>query len=255
MNPNMSTQKIAVVTGGSRGIGAAISLTLAAKGFDIALVYTSDSSTPRALEVQSQIAALGQNSILVKADLERADCGEVVRDAVLKGFETQKIDVLVNNAAIGGLGEDSLSTTVEFFERYININTRAPMLLVKNLAPHFNPGGRIISMGSVLAHEPYPGQDAYTASKAALEGLTRQWALTFGKLLGITANVIVAGAIGTDMNEGFPDEVWEPTKERTSAAKRIGTPEDVAGVIGLLVEDGSRWINGQCIGVHGGYLW
>jgi len=108
--------KIAVVTGGSRGIGAAISLTLAKNGFDVAIVYTSQSSTPQAEDLSKQILSFGQKAILVRTDLADANCGVAVRDAVLKGFETDNVDVLVSNAGIAE-GQDSLSINVDQYAR------------------------------------------------------------------------------------------------------------------------------------------
>jgi len=116
----MSIQRIAVVTGGSRGIGATIALELAKKGVDIAIVYTSESSMPQAEAIKDQITALGSKAILVRADLATSDCGEVVLNAVLKGFGGAKIDILVNNAGIMGEAADSLSFSAETFQRYVS---------------------------------------------------------------------------------------------------------------------------------------
>jgi len=112
----MSQRRIAVVTGGSRGIGAAIALTLAAKGADIAIVYTSNSSTPQAQEISKKITELGRRALLIRTDLSEANCGVVVRDAVLKGFKTEKIDILVNNAGIAE-PQDSLSIELGTYTR------------------------------------------------------------------------------------------------------------------------------------------
>lgn len=120
----MSQARIAVVTGASRGIGAGIAITLAAKGADVALVYTSESSTPQAQEVLQQITALGRRAILVRTDLSAADCGTVVRDAVLKGFQTDKIDILVNNAGVTSI-QDTLSVDLDEYDRYVLLLRRS----------------------------------------------------------------------------------------------------------------------------------
>lgn len=115
-------------------------------------------------------------------------------------------------------------------------------------------GGRIISISSILAHEPHAGYDSYVASKAAIEGLTRQWAITFGKTHGITANAIICGTVGTDIISHLGEEVLEPIRERAAAGHRIGTPDDLGQVVAFLAGEGARWVTGQCIGVHGGVL-
>lgn len=120
----MSQARIAVVTGASRGIGAGIAITLAAKGADVALVYTSESSTPQAQEVLQQITALGRRAILVRTDLSAVDCGTVVRDAVLKGFQTDKIDILVNNAGVTSI-QDTLSVDLDEYDRYVLLLRRS----------------------------------------------------------------------------------------------------------------------------------
>jgi 3-oxoacyl-[acyl-carrier protein] reductase len=117
-----------------------------------------------------------------------------------------------------------------------------------------NHGGRIISMSSIFAREPYAGFDAYTASKSGLEGLTQQWAATLGKSHGITANAIICGTIETDMIKGYGDDILGPIREYAVADHSLGTSDDVAQVVAFLASEGSRWVTGQCIGVHGGRI-
>lgn len=136
----------------------------------------------------------------------------------------------------------------------MNINVRAPILLVKALSTHLNRGGRIINLSSILAREPYPGYDVYVASKAALEGLTRQWAVTLGVKYGVTVNAIGTGAVKTDIMKGVPEEVVQAVAQRPSAEKRLGTADDVAEVVAFLASEGGRWINGQVVGVDGGVI-
>src|SRR4051812_37356679 len=114
------------------------------------------------------------------------------------------------------------------------------MLLVKSIVPHMNRGGRIISISSVLAHAPYPGYDAYAASKAAIEALTRQWAITLGKSHGITANSIICGSVATDMMAHVPDEILEPIRASAAAEHRLGTIDDIAQAVAMLADDGAR---------------
>jgi 3-oxoacyl-[acyl-carrier protein] reductase len=138
--------------------------------------------------------------------------------------------------------------------RIFNINTRAPMLLVKAFAPHLNASGRIISISSIMSRSPYPGFDAYSVSKLALEGLTRQWAVTLAKDLNITANAVVCGTVETDFHANTPKAALDAVKAQTSAAERLGTTKDIADVVVWLASDEARWINGQCVGVHGGFV-
>jgi 3-oxoacyl-[acyl-carrier protein] reductase len=136
----------------------------------------------------------------------------------------------------------------------MNVNVRAAALLVKALVPHMNREGRIINVSSILARNPFPCVDIYTASKGALEALTRQWARTLGRSHGITTNAVSPGMILTDMTEGTDPSVLDLSKRSATAGERLGTPDDVAQVVAFLAGDGSRWINGDCIQVHGGVI-
>jgi len=109
-------------------------------------------------------------------------------------------------------------------------------------------------MSSILARDPYPGYDVYAASKVALEGLTRQWAVTLAKPFGITANAIICGSVETEMIQGAAEDVKEGLRAKASVEHRLGTTDDIAQVVAFLAGEGSRWVNGQCIGVHGGML-
>jgi 3-oxoacyl-[acyl-carrier protein] reductase len=143
-------------------------------------------------------------------------------------------------------------------QRIMVINVRAPSLLVSSIAPVMNQGGRIINVSSIIARSPTAGYDIYAASKAALEGLTRQWAVTLGKSHGITVNAITPGIVETDIIsgavsnnpalQGFLDE----QAKAASAASRLGTVDDIAQIAAMLASEGSRWITGDCISGNGG---
>lgn len=142
--------KAVIVTGSSRGIGHAIAETLAQRGANIAITYTSSKSTPKAEELAARIKALGRKVCIIQHDLALPDCGEVIVKKALEGLETTKIDILVNNAAIenpGGPKSVEDSFTPEAFDHVFRVNTRAPALLVKAVLPHLvENGGRIINM-------------------------------------------------------------------------------------------------------------
>ncbi|KAI9701386.1 MAG: hypothetical protein M1820_006477 [Bogoriella megaspora] len=244
------TNKIAIVTGASRGIGAAIALELAKRGADVAITYTSDSSASAAGSIKSQIETLGRRAVVIKSDHGSTDTGEVVLKGVQEGFGVKNVDILVLNAGISG-PTPTLDWEVEKFSHMMNINVRGPMLLVKAIAPFLNPGGRIIANTSVITRRATAPQDLYTATKAALEGLVRQWAVTLPYQMDVTANAVAPGPVETEMMKGYED-LFDFVKSQTPVGKRLGTTDDIAQVVGFLAEEGSRWINGQCIQANGG---
>ncbi|KAF1352044.1 dehydrogenase with different specificitie [Delphinella strobiligena] len=256
--------KIAIVTGASRGIGSAIALSLAKEGCSIAIVYTSPSSTSSAEEVQSSIRAYnnGADALLVRSDLASPDCGLDIVQQTLRGFNIsdnegneQRIDIIVHNAGIW-LPGNSLEFSCDAFEKVMNFNVRSAALLVKAYVPYMpvGGGGRIISISAYFASHGMAGQDIYSASKAALEALTRCWTATFGREKGITANSIAVGYIPTDMNKGLPDELVESMAAKQAASKKPGDRQDVADVVVWMAGSGSRWITGDVLKCDGGYV-
>ena len=189
--------KVAFVTGGSRGIGAAIVRRLAADGADVAFTYVSASSAGKAGELVAEIQAGGGRALAIQADA--ADADQLRRAAERALDELGPVDVLVNNAGVFIAG-DLAQASLDDYERTMAVNVRAPFVAVQALQPSMPNGGRIINIGSCLAERAgRAGVTIYAASKSALLGLTRGLARDLGPR-GITVNVVHPGPIDTDMN-------------------------------------------------------
>jgi 3-oxoacyl-[acyl-carrier protein] reductase len=237
--------RVALVTGGSRGIGAAIARRLAADGADVALTYRQ--AAERAGEVADAVRASGRRAVTIEAD-----CGDpaAVAAAVERtAAELGRLDILVNNAGIfpiGPLEEASL----EEVDRTLAIHVRGPFVAIQAASRHMRDGGRIISIGSSLAERvPYPGVSLYAMSKSAVVGLTKGVARDLGER-GITVNVVHPGSTDTEMN---PADGPDADAERAlTALGRYASPEDIAATVSHLAGDGGRYITGAAIAVDGG---
>lgn len=250
-NPNASSAqplagKTALVTGGSRGIGAAIVERLARDGADIALTYVSAENLARA--AAQKVESLGRKALAIHAD--SAD-PKAVADAVQRTIATfGKIDILVNNAGIFHAAPlDQLS--VEDFDRTIAINVRAAFVAAKAAAVAMPAGGRIVNIGSNLAVRAFgPGLTLYTASKAAIAGLTQALARDLGPR-GITANVVHPGSTNTDMNPADgPGAAHQ--KALMASAGGFAAPADVAAVVAFLASPAAQSVNGAAWTVDNG---
>jgi 3-oxoacyl-[acyl-carrier protein] reductase len=237
--------KAALVTGGSRGIGAAVALRLAADGADVAITYQN--SIEAAHEVVAKIESLGRRSIAIRAD--NADPAAVRRavDAAAQGFD--QLDILVNNAGIARPGPfDSL--TIDDIDTMLNVNLRGAIVAAQAAVPHMSAGGRIVSMGSCLAeHATLPGSSLYATTKAALVGLTKALARELGPR-GVTVNLIQPGPIDTDMNR--PDAPGSRSQRRMTALGRFGTAEEVASLVAYLATEEAGFITGAVHTIDGG---
>ncbi len=238
--------KVAMVTGGSRGIGAAIARRLAGDGATVALTYAN--AADKAQAVAKQIDADGGRAFVIRAD--NADPGGAV-NAVEQTVRTAgRIDILVNNAGVFAGGPID-EITVDQADRIWAIDVRAVLLASQAAARYMPAGGRIINIGSALTDRvPVPGMTLYAMSKSALTGLTKGLARDLAPA-GITVSTIHGGLIDTDMN---PKD--GPTAEFLSgltALGRYGVAEDIAAAVSYLAGPGGRYVTGTVISVDGGF--
>jgi len=240
------TGKVALVTGGSRGIGAAIAKRLAGAGAAVALTYVQ--AADRAREVAEQIEADGGRAAVVEADLTRPEAAaEAVEQTVL---ELGGIDILVNNAgflAYGPLAEVSAAD----LDRVLAVDVQSVFLAAQAAARHMGDGGRIISIGSCFnGHVPAANFVLQATAKSALVGLTKGLARELGPL-GITATIVDPGPIDTDMNPA--DGESADFQRSLTALGRYGEAEDIAAAVAFLAGAGGRYVTGTALAVDGGY--
>jgi 3-oxoacyl-[acyl-carrier protein] reductase len=232
--------KVALVTGGARGIGAATALKLAQEGADVALTYSK--SAAAAEKVADAIKALGRKALVIKADAGQPETMGAMVDAVVKHFG--KLDILVNNAGVFEGGGAIGAIDAAQFEHQLNVNVRAVFTTTQAAIKHLKAGGRIINISSVVGERAiFPGISAYAMTKFAVAGMTRGWAQDLA-LQNITVNAILPGPIATDM---LPDGA-----EQVAAMKRAGKPEEVANVIAFIASDEASYVTGATIPVDGG---
>ena len=247
------TNKIAIITGGSRGLGRNTALHLARRGVDVIFTYRANQKAAESLIGEFQ--TIGQ-----RAAGFRLDTGDVssfdkfvteIRNT-LHSWERDRFDYLVNNAGNSlhvGFGE----TTEAQFDEIFNVHVKGVYFLTQKLLPLMNDGGRIVNISSGLARVSLPGSSAYGSAKGAAEVLTRYLAKELGPR-GITANVVAPGAIQTDFSGGMVRDNPEVNKRvaEMTALGRAGVPDDIGPMIAALLSDENRWINGQRIEVSGG---
>lgn len=250
----MMTTKIALVTGGSRGLGKNMALSIAKKGFDVILTYNSKKE--EALAVVSEIKQSGQKAEALQlntGDIKSFDAFFDALKIVLKnGFNAERFDFLINNAGTG-LHASFAETTEEQFDTALNIHYKGVFFLTQKALTVINDGGRIINISSGLARFSFPGSSAYGSMKSAIETLTRYLAKELGTR-GISANVVAPGAIETDFSGGLVRDNKEVNAQvaGVTALGRVGLPDDIGGVVAFLCTEDARWVNGQRIEVSGG---
>lgn len=241
--------KVALITGGTRGIGRQIAVTLAKEGYDIAVNYMTLSDEVE--NTKKEVEKAGVKCITVCGDVSKFDDSENMVKEVVNEFG--RIDVLVNNA---GITKDMLIMRMkrEDFESVIDVNLVGTFNVTKNVVPYMmkQRDGRIINLSSVVGISGNAGQTNYSASKAGIIGFTKSLAKEVGSR-NILVNAVAPGFIATRMTDVLKDEVKEEIS-KTIPLKRMGTPQDVANVVKFLASEDSSYITGQVINIDGGML-
>jgi 3-oxoacyl-[acyl-carrier protein] reductase len=237
--------KRALVTGGSRGIGAAIAIALAEKGADVAITY--ERASERAAEVTGAIEAKGRKAVAIQAD--SADPAAVKRSVDAAAEALGGLDILVNNAAIA-LYASIADVDVEAIDALLRVNIRGPILAAQAAIPHLSAGGRIVTIGSAGA-ERIVGDTGtiYFMTKSALHSFTRGLARELGPR-DVTVNLVQPGSTDTDMNPA--DGEFSDFQRSLSPLGRYGTPEDIAAAVAFLASPSARHITGAILTVDGG---
>lgn len=248
------TQPIALVTGGSRGLGKNAVLKLAAQGTDI--IFTWHSQQQAAQDVVNEIQQMGAKAVALQLNVSDIagfnDFADRVRQALKANWQRETFDYLVNNAGTG-INAPFAETTEAQFDELLNVQFKGPFFLTQRLLPLIENGGRILNVSTGLARFVLPGFGAYAAMKGAMEVLTRYQAKELGAR-GITVNVIAPGAIETDFGGGSVRDNAQINHAiaAQTALGRVGMPDDIGDAIAALLSDKLGWMNAQRVEVSGG---
>jgi NAD(P)-dependent dehydrogenase (short-subunit alcohol dehydrogenase family) len=246
--------KIAIITGGSRGLGKAMALALAQKGIGSIITYHSKKN--EANEVVLEIEKMGVTSAALQLDVSKSssfeDFSNHLKNILKEKWGRDQFDFLINNAGVG-IHASFNETTEEQFDMLMNIHVKGPFFLTQKLLPLIIDGGRILNVSTGLARFALPGYSAYASMKGAMEVLTKYLAKELGTRK-IAVNIIAPGAIETDFgggavrdNKNLNDFVASQT-----ALGRVGLPEDIGGAVAAILSDDNRWMNAQRIEISGG---
>lgn len=248
--------KIALVTGGSRGLGRNMAINLAKKGLDVILTYNSNKA--EADKVVAEIQALGQNAVAFQLNTGDTNSFDTFVKEVTGHLQEKtgspNFDFLINNAGTA-LYAPFAETTEDQFDTIINIHYKGVFFLTQKLLPYLNADGGIVNISSGLARFSFPGSSAYGATKGAIEVLSRYLAKELGSK-GIRVNTVAPGAIETDFGGGHVRDDKEVNAQVASvtALGRVGLPDDIGGVVAFLCTPDAKWVNGQRIEVSGGMM-
>lgn len=252
----MSKEKIALVTGGSRGLGEDMAINLAKKGLNVLLTYRSNKE--EADKTVNEIEKIGQKAYALQLDVANNQTfdafGEEIKKVIDSHFGARQIDFLINNAGIG-INAPISETTEEQFNALVDIHFKGAFFLTQKMLPIMADGGGIVNISSGLARFSFPGYSVYGSMKAAIEALTRYQAKELGERK-IRSNVVAPGAIETDFGGGTNknDEGKRAAIANFTALGRVGIPSDIGGVVAFLCTEDAKWINAQRIEVSGGMM-
>lgn len=247
---NSNHTKIALITGGSRGLGRATALALAAAGVDVIITYKS--SEAQAREVVAEIEALGRRGVALSLDTTDIASFDSFANAVRTELPDGRFDILVNNAGTALYSALEATTEAEF-DQVFAVHVKGPFFLTQALLGLIADGGQIVNISSALTRLSFSGSGPYASAKGAVEVLTRYQALEFGSR-GITANVVAAGAVPTDFGGGHlrSDPALQERVIQGTALGRLATPQDIGDAIAGLTTASGHWVTGQRIEASGG---
>ncbi|MBO9204906.1 MULTISPECIES: SDR family NAD(P)-dependent oxidoreductase [Niastella] len=247
--------KIALVTGGSRGLGKETALKLAQRGNNVIITYNSKAA--EAAEVVAVIEKLGRKAAALQLDVSKVHSFDTFSQALstlLKDkFATDHFDFLINNAGMGLVVPSFVATTEAMFDEMMNIHFKGVFFLIQKLLPLLHDGGSITNLSTGLTRFTYPGSGTYASMKSAMETLTQYLARELGGR-GIRVNIVAPGPVPTDFSGGLirsNPHVQDAIRSNT-ALQRLATPDDIAGVIAFLCSDDAKWVTAQRIEASGG---
>ncbi|MDC6365083.1 MULTISPECIES: SDR family NAD(P)-dependent oxidoreductase [Flavobacteriaceae] len=250
----MNTKKIALVTGGSRGLGKDMAINLAKKGLDVVITYNSNKEAAEA--TIAQIKSLGSNGMALQLDTRNVSSFSNFKKELVEQLtnvlDTATFDYLINNAGFGYNGSVA-ETTEEAFDDLMNVHLKGVYFLTQTLLDTLNNGGGIVNISSGLARFSFPGYSAYACMKGAIEVYTRYLAKELGERK-IKANTVAPGAINTDFNKDRFEQAPQIMDMIASltALGRVGESEDIGSIVAFLCTEDAAWINGQRIEASGG---
>ena len=251
----MSTAtKIALVTGGSRGLGKDMALSIAKKGIDVIITYRSKEA--EAQQVVSEIESLGQKAIALHLDMSLFaslnDFVNTLKTTLQIKWDTTSFDFLINNAGMGAT-VPFMDVTEELFTDFLNVHFKSIYFLTQKCVPILNAGGRIINISTGTTRFSNPGYSVYASMKGAIEVFTKYLAKELGAK-GLGANVVAPGPVETDFNNAFirSNPQVKSVMSTLSPLGRVGAADDIGSVVAFLCTDDAKWINGQRIEVSGG---
>jgi len=249
-----SVQKIALVTGGSRGLGKDMAISIARRGIDVILTYRNKEM--EALETVKEITALGRKAVALELDMGNVKSldgfVQQVQETLQRNWGSPRFDFLVNNAGMGATVPFP-QVTEDIFDNFLNVHFKSVYFLTQKCVPFINEGGRIINISTGTTRFSNPGYSVYASMKGAVEVFTRYLAKELGAK-GIGANIVAPGPVETDFNNAAirSNPQMKAILSSLSPLGRVGSAGDIGGVVAFLCSPDAAWVNGQRIEVSGG---